>query len=210
MDKTTCIVVGAGPAGSACALSLARKGIETVLLERGRIPGEKNVSSFVLFLKELKRLIPDCMEDLPLERNIIRTDQIILCDTDVKTITSYNYEHIKNPITYTAYRRKFDAWFAKKAASAGAQVITGMTVTDLIIDNGRVIGVKVGDEELYADVVVGADGYHSKVAQASGLNPELNPEYCMLGVKPGGTKIHHINQDIKIATKSNGQNGDKK
>jgi len=183
MDKATCIVVGAGPAGSACALSLARKGIETVMLERGRIPGEKNVSSFVLFIKELKRLIPDCMDDLPLERNIIRTDQMILCDTDVKTITSYNYQNIKDPITFTAYRRKFDAWFAKKAADAGAELITGMTVTDLIIDNGRVIGVKADDEELYADVVVGADGYHSKVAQASGLNPELNPEYCMLGVK---------------------------
>jgi electron transfer flavoprotein-quinone oxidoreductase len=183
MDKTTCIVVGAGPAGSACALSLARKGIETVLLERGRTPGEKNVSSFVLFTKELQRLVPDCMEDLPLERNIIRTDTMILGEKDVKTITSYNYEHIKNPITFTAYRRKFDAWFAKKAVDAGAELITGMTVTDLIMDGKRVIGVKVGDEELYADVVVGADGYHSKVAQMSGLNPELNPEHCMLGVK---------------------------
>jgi len=136
-----------------------------------------------LFTKELKRLIPDCMDDLPLERNIIRTDQMILCDQDVKMISSYNYQNIKNPITFTAYRRKFDAWFAKKAAKAGAELITGMTVTDLITDDGRVIGVKVGDEELYADVVVGADGYHSKVAEMSGLNPKLNPEHCMLGVK---------------------------
>lgn len=49
MDKVECIVVGAGPAGAACALGLARKGIETVLLERGQEAGEKNVASFVLF-----------------------------------------------------------------------------------------------------------------------------------------------------------------
>ncbi|MCF8070433.1 MAG: FAD-dependent monooxygenase [Desulfobacterales bacterium] len=183
MEKTTCIIVGAGPAGSACALSLARKGIETVLLERGRTPGEKNVSSFVLFIKELKRLVPECMDELELERNIVRSDQIILSDDDVKTITSFNYKHIRNPVTFSAFRRKFDAWFAKKASMAGAELITGMTVTDLIIDNGRVIGVKVGDEELYADVVVGADGYHSKVAERSGLNPVLDPGQCLLSVK---------------------------
>ena len=115
MEKTTCIVVGAGPAGSACALSLARKGIDTVLLERGRTPGEKNVSSFVLFMNELKRLVPDWEKDLPVERNIIRTDQAIFTGNDIKMITSYNYDKIDDPITFTAFRRKFDAWFAKKA-----------------------------------------------------------------------------------------------
>ena len=74
MDKVTCIVVGAGPAGSACAFALAQKGIETVLFERGRVPGEKNVSSFVLYTSELKRLIPDFRQDLPVERNVVRTE----------------------------------------------------------------------------------------------------------------------------------------
>ena len=73
MDKVTCIVVGAGPAGSGCALALARMGIETVLFERGRMPGEKNVSSFVLYTDELKRLIPDFRNDLPVERTVDQT-----------------------------------------------------------------------------------------------------------------------------------------
>ena len=90
MDKVTCIVVGAGPAGSACALALAQKGIETVLLERGRVPGEKNVSSFVLYSAELKRLIPDFRIDLPFERIVVRTDHVYLGPNDSKALTSYN------------------------------------------------------------------------------------------------------------------------
>jgi electron transfer flavoprotein-quinone oxidoreductase len=37
------VVVGAGPAGSAAALALARAGRSVVLLERGPFPGSKNV-----------------------------------------------------------------------------------------------------------------------------------------------------------------------
>ena len=183
MDKTTCIVVGAGPAGTACALSLARKGIETVLLERGRTPGEKNVASFVMLIPGLDRLIPDWEKDLPVERNIIRTNQVILTGNDVKMITNYNYDKLKNPVYFSAFRRKFDEWFAKKAKEAGAELITGMTVTDLIMDKGRVVGVKVGDEELYADVVVGADGYHTKVGEKAGLVTEWDPARTRLAVK---------------------------
>ena len=36
-----CIVVGAGPAGSAAALQMARDGLDVVLLERGRGPAKR-------------------------------------------------------------------------------------------------------------------------------------------------------------------------
>ena len=78
MKRTTVIIVGAGPAGSACALSLARKGIESIVLERGQNAGEKNVASFVLFTDVLKHLIPDFMDDAPLERAISEENILIL------------------------------------------------------------------------------------------------------------------------------------
>ncbi|MCG6909332.1 MAG: FAD-dependent oxidoreductase [Deltaproteobacteria bacterium] len=183
MDKVTCIVVGAGPAGSACALALARKGVETVLFERGRVPGEKNVSSFVLYAAELKRLIPDFRKDLPFERMVVRTDQVYLGPNDSKALTSHNYRWVDDPIAFTAFRRKFDAWFAKKAVDAGVQLMSGMKVGDLIKDGDQVVGVKVGEEELYADVVVGADGYHTVVGEKSGLVTTWKPERCYLAVK---------------------------
>ncbi len=183
MDKTTCIVVGAGPAGAACAYALATKGIETVLLERGREPGEKNVAAFVLFTDVLEHLIPDFMDDAPFERNIVRTDQVLLGEKDAKLITSFNYDRLDNPISFTAFRGSFDPWFAQKAVDAGAQLVTGMKATDLIMDGSRVVGIKVDDEELYADVVVGADGYHSIVGEKAGLIREWSDKNYVLGVK---------------------------
>jgi len=183
MDKTTCIVVGAGPAGAACAYALAKKGIETVLLERGREPGEKNVAAFVLFTAVLEHLIPEFMDDAPFERNVIRTDQVLLGEKDVKLLTSFNYERLDHPISFTAFRGRFDPWFAQKAVDVGAQLVTGMKVADLIMDGSRVVGIKVDDEELYADVVVGADGYHSIVGEKAGLIREWSPAKCSLGVK---------------------------
>ena len=183
MDKTTCIVVGAGPAGAACAFALAKKGIDTVLLERGREPGDKNVAAFVMFPKVLKHLIPDYAKDVPMERKVVRTDQVLLGERDVKLLTSFDYAHLEDPISFTAFRGSFDPWFAKKAADAGAHLVSGMRVSDLIMDGNRVVGIKVDDEELYADVVVGADGYHSVVADKAGLIRERSPDKCALGVK---------------------------
>ena len=104
-------------------------------------------------------------------------------ENDVKLLTSFNYERLDNPISFTAFRGSFDPWFAQKAADAGAQLATGTSVTDLLMDGSRVVGIKVDDEELYADVVVGADGYHSIVGEKAGLIREWSPAKCTLGVK---------------------------
>ena len=70
MEKADCIVVGAGPSGTACAISLAQKGFETVLLERARQPGEKNVASAVVFTPVLEQIVPEYLQEAPLERKI--------------------------------------------------------------------------------------------------------------------------------------------
>ena len=48
-DKFDVIVVGAGPAGSACAYTLAKAGRNVLLLERGNSAGSKNVSGGRLY-----------------------------------------------------------------------------------------------------------------------------------------------------------------
>ena len=65
-----CIVVGAGPAGSADALEMARAGLDVVMLERGDRPGQKNVMSGVLYTEKLSELVPDYRQRAPLQRCI--------------------------------------------------------------------------------------------------------------------------------------------
>jgi len=182
MDKVQCVVVGAGPAGSACALSLARKGIETVLLERGAHAGEKNVASFVLFTPVLRQLIPDFEAEAPLERLVDDQSFIYMGEKDFFQIRMRFQNHADKKMAYTAYRSKFDAWFAEKAREAGAELLTNVLVTDLLMEDGRVVGVKVGEEELLADVVVGADGIHTVVGRQAGLVSDDIRTY-LLGVK---------------------------
>ena len=182
MEKVQCVVVGAGPAGSACALSLARKGIETVLLERGQRAGEKNVASFVLLTPVLDRLIPGFRDEAPLERLVSDHSIVYLGEKDILQLRWRLQEHTEKGLAYTAYRSKFDAWFAGKAQEAGAELLTGVLVTDLIVEGGKVAGVKIGDEELRADVVVGADGLHTVVGRKAGLVVDDIRTY-MLGVK---------------------------
>ena len=43
------IVVGAGPAGTSAAIVLARAGLNTIVIERGRFPGSKNFFGGVLY-----------------------------------------------------------------------------------------------------------------------------------------------------------------
>jgi electron transfer flavoprotein-quinone oxidoreductase len=183
VNRTTAIIVGAGPAGSACALSLARKGIECIVLERGQRPGEKNVASFVLLTDVLKHLIPDFMDDAPLERVVTEESILLLGKDDVVNIQCRFYRHLRDPSAFTAYRGKFDAWLASKAEEAGAQIITGATVTDLIIEDKSVRGVRVGDDELLADVVIGANGVNSVVAEKSGLVSRQDTSMYMLAIK---------------------------
>src|SRR5512137_849046 len=67
-ERFDAIVVGAGPAGSAAALTLARKKFSVVLVERGRAPGAKNMFGGRIYAWPLFELVPDWAQDCPVER----------------------------------------------------------------------------------------------------------------------------------------------
>ncbi|MBU1670042.1 MAG: FAD-dependent monooxygenase [Actinobacteria bacterium] len=182
MDKVDCVVVGAGPAGSACAIALARKGIKTVLVERGGNAGDKNVASFVLFGDVLGGIIPGYQKEAPLERAAGDNSFMCLREKDFIEFRARLGSYFENPSIFTAYRSRFDRWFSEKAEEAGAELVRGQLVTGLLKENGRVVGIRVGEDELLADVVVGADGIHSVVSREAGLYVDDTSRY-MIGVK---------------------------
>ena len=73
------IVVGAGPAGITAALRMAQKGLSVLLLERGHLPGAKNMFGGMLpHGPILEELIPHFRQEAPLERHVVKRTLTIL------------------------------------------------------------------------------------------------------------------------------------
>ena len=185
------IVVGAGPSGNAAAYTLAQKGMNVLQLERGEYAGSKNVQGAILYANALEQIIPDFRDDAPLERHII--EQRIWTMDDASYVGMHYRSDTFNeeqPNRYTILRAQFDKWFSKKVKEAGATVLYETTVTELIRnDAGKVVGVRTDraneDDggEVYADVVILAEGVTGLLGQRSGLRQTPQPESVALAVK---------------------------
>src|SRR6516162_11035910 len=80
------VVVGAGPAGSAAALELARAGRTVVLVERGPFPGSKNVYGGVVYARVLDDVIPNWWEQVPVQRWVVRRSTMVMTGTQAVTV----------------------------------------------------------------------------------------------------------------------------
>lgn len=185
-EKFDAIVVGAGPAGTAAAYCLAKAGLETVLIERGSFAGNKNVMGGVLYRHATEQIIPGFWKEAPVERPVAEQRLWMLAKDSAVMMGYKSSAFAQEPYNcFTVLRAKFDRWFAEKAEEAGAYLIPETVVEDLIMRDGRVSGVRTGrdDGDLYADVVVLADGANSLLGKKLGLHPEIPPQHVALAVK---------------------------
>ncbi len=158
-EKFDAVVVGAGPAGTAAAITMAKAGLQVALLERGAKPGAKNVMGGILYTTYLEKIVGPDWKQAPLERPIIEERRWLMTAEATIGIDYKNLRNREHPHSYSVLRARFDPWFAEQAEKAGALVVPETVVDRLIVKNGRVVGVGTGrGDDLYADVVVVCEG----------------------------------------------------
>ncbi len=178
------IVVGAGPAGCACGYKLAKAGLNTLVVERGKFAGAKNMWGGAFFGPDLNELLPGFWEEAPVERYVARRRISLLSDESSLSIDFSTPKFSQPPYNgFTLLRSKFDRWLVTKVQQAGAIVATGLHADGLIWDGNQVVGVTAGGDKLPADVVIACDGVNSILAQKAGLRGELSPQDVKQGVK---------------------------
>ena len=158
------VIIGAGPAGCALATKLATNGVDVLLLDKGMFPRDVNSSNTlsqeaVGYLAELG--VKEQLEKISSKSKYLR----IVAPTYEDAIFDKEFLIVS--------RWHLDKLLLDNAIEKGVEFWSCAQVTNVIVDNGKACGVKVfrnGEEmEVFADVIVGADGNNSIVARTMGV-----------------------------------------
>jgi 2-polyprenyl-6-methoxyphenol hydroxylase-like FAD-dependent oxidoreductase len=164
------VIIGAGPTGLTLAMLLARRGINVKLVEVSRnfrrtFRGEALMPSGLeaieqMGLSDIVERIPhrplDAWEFLIENRSIFRVEEPM--------------EAGSKPCTLISQPAFLEAVLAEASACPSFEFIDGTGVRDLVWQDERVVGVTLGDNrQIFADLVIGADGRNSIVRQKANL-----------------------------------------
>lgn len=184
MQEYDLIIVGAGVAGCAAAFTAAKAGLKTLVVERGRTPGSKNMTGGRLYAHSLEAMIPNFAAEAPVERCVTRERLSFLTDSEAVTMEFAGQEN-PDPAkrSYTVRRAKFDAWLWSKAQEKGAELLAGTRVDGLIKEDDKFCGVQTATGDIRAPITLLADGVNSLLAQKAGIAKKPEPSQVAIGVK---------------------------
>ncbi len=210
------VIVGGGPAGLACALRLSQLIDEhnqqhpeqplpkdnIYVLEKAREAGQHSLSGALLDPRSMRELLPGFEKEAPLDAEVVKEAVYYLTEKS----------RFKLPITppplrdhgnYVISLNRFVKWMAEKVEAAGITIFSGFAGSELLLEGGRVIGVRTDDKgvdknnerksnfepgyDLRAKVVILAEGARGSLTKQLvakfDLQRDRNPQTYGIGVK---------------------------
>src|SRR3989449_6494805 len=201
------LIVGAGPAGLACAIELARLAqrertdLNIGVLEKAEALGEHSLSGAVVNPGPLRELFPDLKDaDFPFRGPVQKERVALLSSRRAFPLPTPPTMH--NAGNYVASLCEMVRWLGERAAALGVNVFTGFPAASLLVNGERVAGVRtaatgldregrplsnyMAPNDLIAKVTALAEGTRGSLAQAWlewQAVPSENPQLFALGVK---------------------------
>ena len=183
------LIVGAGPAGLACAIELANLGrredteINIGVLEKAEALGEHSLSGAVVNPKPFRELFPDVPDaELPFRRPVGKEAVYLL--TAGRALRLPTPPTMHNGGNYVASICEIVRWLGAKAEALGVNVFTGFPAAQLLTQGRRVIGVRTAASDVNRDGTPGAsfqapnDLTAKVVALAEGTRGLLSQAWC--------------------------------
>jgi geranylgeranyl reductase family protein len=157
------VVVGAGPAGSTAAKTLAEHGIKVLLLDKATFPREKPCGGG-LPTRVVKRF--------PYIEPLI--DSISYGTTMFSSSLQYKFDFVREkPFLMMVLRKQFDTDLLNLAKEAGAVFQGGQSVVDVLALQDKAVVLLENGQSIETQMVLGADGMHSVVAEKTKLCKKL-------------------------------------
>jgi flavin-dependent dehydrogenase len=157
------IIVGARAAGAPTAMLLARKGHRVLLLDRASFPSD-TLSTHYIHQPGVAQLRRWGLLDRLIATGCPPSRSLVF-DVGPFALTGAPLPSDGVVEAYAPRRTVLDSLLVEAAAEAGAEVRTGISVDELLFEDGAVTGIRSGKTVERGHVVIGADGRNSFVAR---------------------------------------------
>jgi 3-hydroxybenzoate 6-monooxygenase len=199
LDGSQVIIAGGGIGGAANALALARQGAQVTMFERatefGEVGAGLQVGPHGARILDSWGVLDEVLADGVLPKHIVFRDAVT-AEVLTKVDLGEEYRARYGGPYFVTHRSDLHATLVKAARAAGAQLHTGITVTDIVTDGDRAIVTTDDGRTHDADVALGMDGLKSRLRKKISDDQPVSSGYAAYrGTTPYGEV--ELDEDIE-------------